>query len=97
MFQKQIYEAQVIREQQEAKQISEDVELEKIFAKNDEDNAKVKAFRESQLQVEWKQIEEKILMEKSLIETKVLQSIESSEKVLNAEMVRLTLVLLRHR
>jgi hypothetical protein len=78
-FQRRIHDEQLVKSQSDAKKVSEDVELERIFLKNEEDNAKVRALREQQIDEEWKKLEEKVLADKSQKETAELEAIQVAE------------------
>lgn len=73
--------------QRNAKQVSEEVELERIFKMNDEINEKVRQLREATHARHLKEAEEDILEKKRLLEEEELMELEKAEKQIELEMV----------
>lgn len=86
-FQGNISKERVIQQQKEARQVSEEVELERIFTINDVENAKVRKIREVALVEEWKETEREILEMKKQKEEEEATQLEDTEKHLLSEMV----------
>lgn len=86
-FQGNISREKEIQQQKEARQVSEEVELERIFTINDAENAKVRKIREAALVEEWKETEKEILEMKKQKEEEELTRLEETEKHLLSEMV----------
>lgn len=76
------------QQQKDAIQVSEEVELERIFSMNEEENAKVRQNRENALVQEWKDIEQEILQVKRLKEEEELKRLGENEEFIKMEMVR---------
>ncbi|ODN03935.1 putative 28S ribosomal protein S26, mitochondrial [Orchesella cincta] len=77
------------QQQKEAIQVSEDVELERIFKMNDVENENVRKNREESLLKEWEEVEKEILQMRKQKEEEELQTLEKTEEFLESEMKRL--------
>ncbi|CAL8109675.1 unnamed protein product [Orchesella dallaii] len=84
------HEAQM---QKEAIQVSEEVELERIFKMNDAENEKVKKIREESVIKEWEEVEAQILAMRKGLEEEELIRLEETEKVIQSELKRLEKVI----
>ncbi|CAL8115312.1 unnamed protein product [Orchesella dallaii] len=88
-FQDGISREQEAQMQKEAIQVSEEVELERIFKMNDAENEKVKKIREESVMKEWEEVEAEILAKRKGLEEEELLQLEETEKLIQSELKRL--------
>jgi len=88
-FMKERYEANEALAKTHAKETTEDAEIERITALIERDNAIVRAKREQELKIEWKNMEQQIIETRSILEEEDAAKLAATEQLLKSEMERL--------